>query len=318
MEKNQEVTENSAQEQDNEPDVKIINDDFLFSIKNVQPTLRRDGFTTLPPASFDDIGGLEDVKRELQLAIIDAVIRPEIFEMYGHRPSSGVILYGPPGCGKTLLARAIAHEANRAAFISVKGPELLNMYLGESESAVRSVFRRARDSAPCVIFFDEIDSICPRRSGDSSNAAASRVVNQLLTEMDGVVDRGRVFVIGATNRLELIDEAMLRPGRLDKKIEVPRPNKNGIIEILNRKISKIKNREEIDIASIAEKCEGFSGADLDALTSEAIELAIDESTEENWVAVGNKHFNLALQKILKSNEILRGNKPHEVNEMYLE
>lgn len=280
-------------------DVKVINDDFLQAIKMVQPTLRREGFITLPPASFSDIGGLDDVKRELQIAIVDAIIRPDIFQMYGHKPSSGVILYGPPGCGKTLLARALAHEANRAAFISVKGPELLNKFLGESESAVRSVFRRARDSAPCIIFFDELDAIAPRRSDDSSSAAASRVVNQLLTEMDGVVDRGRVFVIGATNRVELIDEAILRPGRLDKKIEVPKPDKKGRIEILSRQVERINNKTEIDIEAIAEQCEGFSGADLEALTSEAIEVAISESTEENWVPVGDSHYKAALSKLLK-------------------
>lgn len=280
-------------------DLKITNEDFLLSIKMVQPTLRREGFVTLPPASFADIGGLENVKRELQMAIVDAIIRPDIFQMYGHRPSSGVLLYGPPGCGKTLLARAIAYEANRAAFISVKGPELLNKFLGESESAVRSVFRRARDSAPCIIFFDELDAIAPRRSDDSSSAAASRVVNQLLTEMDGVVDRGRVFVIGATNRINLIDEAILRPGRLDKKIEVPLPDKNGRIEILSRQIDRISNKEEIDIDFIVEHCEGFSGADLEALTSEAIEAAISESSEEQWIPVGNNHYKMALSKLLK-------------------
>lgn len=284
---------------ENSFDVKITNDDFLNSIKLVQPTLRREGFITLAPASFADVGGLDEVKRELQMAVVDAIIRPDIFQMYGHKPSSGVILYGPPGCGKTLLARAIAHEANRAAFISVKGPELLNKFLGESESAIRSVFRRARDSAPCIIFFDELDAICPRRSDDSSNAAASRVVNQLLTEMDGVVDRGRVFVIGATNRLELIDEAMLRPGRLDKKIKVPIPDQNGRIEILSRQIGRINNKEEIDIPSIAERCQNFSGAMLEALTSEAIEAAISESNQEQWVPVGNKHFEAALAKLLK-------------------
>ena len=308
--------------EDNQETAYVSMVDFMKSVKVVQPTLRREGFTTLPPVTFDDVGGLEDVKRELRMTVIGPIVNHNMFKMYGHKPSSGIIMYGPPGCGKTLLARAIAQEANRAAFISVKGPELLNKYLGESESAVRAVFRRARDSAPCIIFFDELDAICPRRSTDSSNAAASRVVNQLLTEMDGVVDRGRVFVIGATNRLELIDEAMLRPGRLDKKIEVPRPDKNGRIDILTKKISQIKMRDEIDIESIADRCDGFSGADIDALTSEAIEAAISESigitnsdslqanfSEEidpnSWVRVGNRHFEIALDKLLNSPTIRR-------------
>ena len=289
-------------------DVFVSQEDFIDAVSKVHPTLRREGFATLPPASFADIGGLEAVKAELQAAVIEGIIRPDIFAMYGHRPSSGILLYGPPGCGKTLLARALAHEANRAAFISVKGPELLNKYLGESESAVRGVFRRARDSAPCIIFFDELDALCPRRSEDSSNAAASRVVNQLLTEMDGAVDRGRVFVIGATNRPGLIDEAMLRPGRLDKKIEVPKPNLEGRIDILQKQISRIKNREEIDCASIAKQCEDFSGADLEALTSEAIEAAIAESREPNWVPVGQRHFEAALVKLEESKQ-----KVHESN-----
>jgi len=278
-------------------EVLVSNEDFSSALKLVQPSLRREGFTSLPPASFKEIGGLEKVKEELQMAVIDAIIRPEIFALYGHRPAAGVLLYGPPGCGKTLMARAIAHEANRAAFISVKGPELLNKYLGESESAVRAVFRRARDSAPCIIFFDELDAICPRRSDDSSNAAASRVVNQLLTEMDGVVDRGRVFVIGATNRLELIDEAMLRPGRLDKKIEVPLPNKEGRIDILNKQLKKVKNREEINTEAIAELCECFSGAELEALITEAIEIAIKESSDDNWIPVNQSHLEAAFDKL---------------------
>jgi ribosome biogenesis ATPase len=274
----------------------VTQEDFSNAIPRVQPTMRREGFTTLPPASFADIGGLDEVKQELQIAIVDAILRPDIFQMYGHRPSSGVLLFGPPGCGKTLLARAVAHEANRAAFISIKGPELLNKFLGESESAVRSVFRRARDSSPCIVFFDEIDAICPRRSDDSSNRAASRVVNQLLTEMDGVIDRGKVFVIGATNRPGLIDEAMIRPGRLDKMIEVPLPDQSGRGEILEKLVARIGNRDEINCAKIASQCDGASGADLDALTCEAIQAAIRESADGNWVPVAQGHFEWAVEK----------------------
>ncbi|KAH0790219.1 AAA family ATPase [Histomonas meleagridis] len=285
----------------NEEEVQSITmEDLVSSIPRVQPTLRREGFATLPPVSFDEIGGLDQVKQILRSSIIDAINNPDVFAQYGHRPSSGVVLYGPPGCGKTLLARALSLEANRAAFISVKGPELLNKYLGESESAIRGVFQRARDSAPCIIFFDEFDAICPRRSEDSNNQAASRVVNQLLTEMDGVEDRGRVFVIGATNRLELIDEAMLRPGRLDKKIQIPMPDMEARKDILDKIIKKIPLCESINTEEIAAKCEGFSGADLESLKSEAIEIAIRNSKEHEWIPVNQSHFDEAVGVIIES------------------
>ena len=259
-------------------DAFVIQEDFYQAMKIVQPSLRREGFTTTSCVKFDAIGGLDSVQKELRTAVIDAIKYSDLFGEYGHKSGSGIILYGPPGCGKTLLARAVANEAMHAAFISVKGPELLNKYLGESESAVRAVFQRARDSAPCIIFFDEIDAICPRRTNDSSNAAASRVVNQLLTEMDGVVGRGQIFVIGATNRLELVDEAMLRPGRLDKKIEVPRPNEEGRIDILNKIMMRVSPDyidADIDLKAIASLTDGFSGAELDAIITESTEMAIN-------------------------------------------
>jgi ribosome biogenesis ATPase len=185
--------------------------DFLSAIPHVQPSSKREGFATVPDVSWDDVGALQQVREELTLSVLEPIRSPETFHALGLSLPAGVLLYGPPGCGKTLLAKAIAHESG-ANFISVKGPELLDKYVGESERAVRVVFERARSSSPCVVFFDELDSLCPKRGSDSGGGGVSeRVVNQLLTEMDGLDSRRSVFVIAATNRPELIDPAMMRP-----------------------------------------------------------------------------------------------------------
>lgn len=189
----------------------ITMQDFLDAIPKVQPSSKREGFATVPGVSWDDIGALGSVREELTLSVLEPIRNPEKFKALGIPLPAGVLLYGPPGCGKTLLAKAIANESG-ANFISVKGPELLDKYVGESERSVRLVFERARASSPCVVFFDELDSLCPKRGGDSSGGGVSeRVVNQLLTEMDGLESRRSVFVIAATNRPELIDPAMMRP-----------------------------------------------------------------------------------------------------------
>jgi ribosome biogenesis ATPase len=189
----------------------ITMQDFLEAIPHVQPSSKREGFATVPDVSWDEIGALSSVREELTLSVLEPIRNPEKFKALGIPLPAGVMLYGPPGCGKTLLAKAIANESG-ANFISVKGPELLDKYVGESERSVRLVFERARASAPCVVFFDELDSLCPKRGGDGGGGGVSeRVVNQLLTEMDGLESRRSVFVIGATNRPELIDPAMMRP-----------------------------------------------------------------------------------------------------------
>jgi ribosome biogenesis ATPase len=190
----------------------ITMDDFLSAIPLVQPSSKREGFATVPDVSWDDIGALGNIREELALSVLEPIRNPEKFQALGIPLPAGVMLYGPPGCGKTLLAKAIAHESG-ANFISVKGPELLDKYVGESERAVRLVFERARSSSPCIVFFDEMDSLCPKRGGDGGGGGgvSERVVNQLLTEMDGLDSRRSVFVIAATNRPELIDPAMMRP-----------------------------------------------------------------------------------------------------------
>ncbi|NXN30388.1 NVL protein, partial [Nycticryphes semicollaris] len=246
--------------------------DFIVALSSVQPSAKREGFVTIPDVTWADIGALEDVREELTMAILAPVRNPEQFKALGLTTPAGVLLAGPPGCGKTLLAKAVANESG-LNFISVKGPELLNMYVGESERAVRQVFQRARNSAPCVIFFDEVDALCPRRS-DHESGASVRVVNQLLTEMDGLENRRQVFIMAATNRPDIIDPAILRPGRLDKTLYVGLPPPEDRLAIL-RTITKNGTRPPLDTdvnleeIAYSQQCDCYTGADLSALVREA-------------------------------------------------
>jgi len=246
--------------------------DFLVALDKVQPSSRREGFTTVPDVSWEDVGALDALRQDLDAAVCEPIRKAELFKSMGLVVPAGVLLFGPPGCGKTLLAKAVAN-ASGANFIAIKGPELLNKYVGESERAVRVVFQRALASAPCVVFFDELDSMVPKRSSDGSNSS-ERVVNQMLTEMDGVQQRAQVFVIAATNRPDIIDPAMLRPGRLDRLLFVPLPSDVGRLEILKTHSSKLPLADDVDLKAIAQGAEGFSGADLAALVREAAMLAI--------------------------------------------
>lgn len=210
--------------------------DFDKALKHIQPSAKREGFATIPDITWDDVGALKNIREEMQLSILVPIKYHEDVKSLGLTTSVGILLCGPPGCGKTLLAKAIANESG-INFISVKGPELLNMYVGESERAVRSVFNRARDSKPCVIFFDEIDALCPKRSETESSQVTSRVVNQLLTEMDGLEPRS-CFLLAATNRPDILDPAILRPGRFDKIIYVDFPSAEERYDIL-KTLSKV-------------------------------------------------------------------------------
>jgi SpoVK/Ycf46/Vps4 family AAA+-type ATPase len=268
--------------------------DFSKALEIVQPSSKREGFSTIPDTTWEDIGGLEDLREELYFSIVHAISNPEKYSSLGITSAAGILLCGPPGCGKTLLAKAVANES-KANFIAVNGPELLNKYVGESEKAVRQLFQRARDSAPCVIFFDEIDSLCAARGGD--NQATERVVNQLLTELNGLQDRKQVFVIAATNRPDIIDPAILRPGRLDQVLFVLLPDTRQREAILKALMKKVPS-QGVDVGKLAEETEGFSGADLAMVVREAAAQVLRENCEESCVYF--RHFWKALEKIRPS------------------
>jgi len=236
----------------------------------------------IPTVKWDDIGGLEKVKQELQETVQYPVEHPDKFLKYGMSPSKGVLFYGPPGTGKTLLAKAIANET-QANFISIKGPELLTMWFGESEANVRDVFDKARAAAPCVMFFDELDSIAKARGNSAGDAggAGDRVLNQILTEMDGMNQKKNVFIIGATNRPDHIDPALLRPGRLDQLIYIPLPDEPSRISILKAALRNSPVAPNVDVGFLAKSTHGFSGADLTEVCQRAAKLAIRESIESD-------------------------------------
>ena len=252
--------------------VAITNDDFLTALPKIQPSSKREGFATIPDTTWADIGALRPVREELLTAIVEPIRHPEKYARVGITAPTGVLLWGPPGCGKTLLAKAVANES-RANFISVKGPELLNKYVGESERAVRQVFVRARSSIPCVIFFDELDALVPKRD-DALSESSARVVNTLLTELDGLSNRQGIYVIAATNRPDIIDPAMLRPGRLETLLFVDLPGEEERVEILQTLIRNLDMNFSADVASVARDCAGFSGADLESLLRRAGYAAI--------------------------------------------
>ena len=253
------------------PTILVSNADFLSALPTIQPSALREGFATIPSTTFADIGALAHHRSSLDTTIITPIADPKAYASIGIAPATGLLLWGPPGCGKTLLAKAVANES-KANFISVKGPELLNKYVGESERAVRQVFARARSSVPVVIFFDEFDALVPHRAdGSSMSEASSRVVNTMLAELDGVGDgRDGIYVIAATNRPHAIDVAMLRPGRLETVLFVGLPDAEERVDILRTLVRKLPNFEYTpEIAEIARQAEGFSGADLGSLLRKA-------------------------------------------------
>ena len=256
----------------------ITNDHFRHALGTTNPSALRENVVEVPNTSWKDIGGLEDVKKELYETVQYPVEHADKFEKFGMQPSKGVLFYGPPGCGKTLLAKAIANECG-ANFISIKGPELLTMWFGESEANVRDLFDKARAAAPCILFFDEMDSIAKQRGGQGggSSEAGDRVINQILTEIDGVGARKSVFVIGATNRPDILDNAVTRPGRLDQLIYIPLPDYESRLSIFGANLRKSPVAADVDLALMAKATEGFSGADITEICQRSAKNAIRES-----------------------------------------
>ncbi len=290
-------------------ELKVSMKDFLEAMKYVQPTLIREIYVEVPEVRWTDIGGLEDVKQQLREAVEWPMKHPEVFEKMGIEPPKGILLFGPPGTGKTLLAKAVATESG-ANFIAIRGPEILSKWVGESEKAIRQIFRRARQVAPAVVFFDEIDSIAPARGMRlDSSGVTDRIVNQLLTELDGIESLRKVVVIGATNRPELLDPALLRPGRFDRLIYVPPPDMKARLEIFKVHTRKMPLADDVDLEELARRTEGYTGADIAAVCREAAILALREEFKVRPVQM--KHFIEALKIVppsLTKDDIERYNK----------
>jgi transitional endoplasmic reticulum ATPase len=263
--------------------MQVTMEDFLNAYKEITPTAMREVYIEIPSIHWEDIGGLEEVKEDLREAVEWPLKTPEIFDRLGIKPPKGILLYGPPGCGKTLLAKAVATES-AANFITIKGPEVFSKWVGESEKAIREVFRKARMAAPAVVFFDEIDSLVPRRGlGFSDSGVGERVISQLLTEMDGVVSLEDVVIVAATNRPDMVDPAVLRPGRFDRLIYVPEPDEKSKLQIFKIYTKNMPLGKDVDLMQIAASAKNFSGADIDALCREAAMVALRKDVNANQV-----------------------------------
>lgn len=282
--------------------------DFMDVIKETEPSAMREVFVEVPDIRWEDIGGLSTIKQELQEAVEWPLKYLEVFTYADATPPKGILLYGPPGTGKTLMAKAAANESE-ANFISIKGPELLSKWVGESEKGVREIFRKARQAAPCIIFFDELDAIAPTRGGDHGDShVTERVISQFLTEMDGLEILTNVVVIGATNRPDIIDPALLRPGRFDRILYVPPPDRDSRLQIFKIHTNKKPLAEDIDIEELANKTDGYTGADIASLSSAAVMLALREhiakypdskeaEKQTKDLKINMKHFEDAMKKI---------------------
>ena len=297
----------------------IVNhEDFTKALIEVTPSGMREVFIENPDVKWDEVGGLEDVKRELQEAVEWPMKYPGLYDKLGHSMPRGILLHGPSGTGKTLLAKAVATQSE-ANFVSVRGPELLSKWVGESERGIREIFKRARQSAPCVVFFDEIDSIAPIRGAGGETAVTERVVSQLLTELDGMENMHGVVVLAATNRADMIDPALLRPGRFDKIIQVPNPDKDSRKRILEINAEKIPIGDDVDMEKIADITDGMSGADTSSIANTAVSLVIHEFLDKHPdvkdvekssidAKVTMKHFEEAVKKVREQKDLKMGEK----------
>ncbi|MBE0524058.1 MAG: CDC48 family AAA ATPase [Methanosarcinales archaeon] len=280
------------QEQLNE--IEITSDDFSLALKEVEPSAMREVMVEVPAVRWNDVGGLDKSRQEILEAVEWPLRNPERFRQMGLQPPNGILLYGPPGTGKTLIAKAVATEIS-ANFISIRGPQLLSKWMGESEKAIREVFKKSKQVSPCIIFFDEIDALAPIRGMDSSSRAMERVVNQLLIEMDGLEVLKDVVVVAATNRPDMIDPALIRSGRFDRAVFIGPPTKDGREEILKIHTRNIPLSEDVDIIEIADQTDGYVGSDLEAICREAVLLAMREKFDAKTVEM--RHFRNALKKV---------------------
>jgi transitional endoplasmic reticulum ATPase len=287
--------------------LKVTMDDFMEAFKDITPSALREVVVQVPNVRWDDIGGLDEVKEELKMAVEWPLKYTDLFEASGARQPKGILLFGPPGTGKTLLAKAVANESE-ANFISVKGPEIMSKWVGESEKAIRMIFKRARQAAPAIIFFDEIDSIAPIRGYSSDSGVTERVISQLLTEMDGLEELRKVVVIAATNRPDLIDPALLRPGRFDRLIYVPPPDLAARLQILKIHTRGKPLAPDVNLEELSSKTEGYTGADLANLVNLATLMALKEhinkykdpkeaSAHKSELIITKRHFEEAMKKV---------------------
>ncbi|HII71726.1 TPA: CDC48 family AAA ATPase [Candidatus Woesearchaeota archaeon] len=277
--------------------LRVTQSDFLEALKVVRPSAMREVLVQVPTAKWNDIGGLEPVKQDLKEAVEWPLKNPEVFKRMGVSPPKGVLLYGAPGTGKTLLAKAVANES-QANFILIKGPELLSKWVGESEKAVRKIFEKARQTSPSIIFFDEIDALAPRRGATGDNRVTERVVNQLLTEIDGLEELHNVVIIGATNRPDILDTALLRPGRFDRIVLVGAPDEKARNDIFKLHTSGMPLAKDVSLSQLAKVTDGFAGADIESICREAAMIALRADMAAKEVA--KKDFDKAMDKVRPS------------------